>query len=84
MKKLFVVYLGGKLDESRMGEDHEVVVVVADDCAGARKAAKEKWQGLGSAHVDAVRELTVVDGYRVDLTLVGVGDLAPFDSTWEP
>lgn len=84
--KLFVVYLGGKVAEGRMGEDHEVVVVVADDAPGARKRAKAKWRGIGDPHVDAVQELIVVDGYRIELVgLAEVGaDDAPVDATWVP
>ena len=37
-----------------MGEDHEVVFVVADDMVSARRAAKAKWGGDGRAHVDAL------------------------------
>ncbi|OWY58897.1 hypothetical protein B7486_77495 [cyanobacterium TDX16] len=65
--KLYSVYLGGQLAPPRMGEDHEVVFVVAEDVAAARKAAKRKWQGSGRAHVDAVVEVQAVDGHRVEL-----------------
>lgn len=84
--KLFVVYLGGKLVEGRMGEDHEVVVVVAEDKVAARKAAKAKWRGLGDPHVDAVQELDVVDGHEVKLfALDGAPvDNTPLDATWVP
>lgn len=84
--KLFVVYLGGKVAEGRMGEDHEVVVVVAYDVTSARKAAKTKWRGLGDPHVDAVQELDVVDGHQVTLALVAGlhEDRTPVDSTWVP
>ena len=50
-----------------MGEDHEVVFVVADDTTSARKAAKDKWGGGGRGHVDAVTRLDVIDGYTVTL-----------------
>lgn len=82
--KLFVVYLGGKVAEGRMGEDHEVTVVVAIDAPAARKAAKAKWRGLGDPHVDAVQELIVVDGHRIDLTRVAEDNHAPVDDTWVP
>lgn len=82
--KLFVVYLGGKVADGRMGEDHEVVVVVAYDAPTARKAAKAKWRGIGDPHVDAVQELIVVDGHRIDLTPVASQDSAPVDATWVP
>jgi len=82
--KLFVVYLGGKVAEGRMGEDHEVVVVVAGDAPAARKAAKAKWRGIGDPHVDAVQELDVVDRHKVCLVHVIGEDHAPVDSTWVP
>jgi hypothetical protein len=82
--KLFVVYLGGKVAEGRMGEDHEVVVVVAFDAPSARKSAKAKWRGIGDPHVDAVQELDVVDGYQVDLSQAQREDRAPVDPTWVP
>ena len=56
---LYAAYLGGDLGPGRMGEDHEVVFVVADDERSARRAAKAKWGGQGRPHVDA---LTRVDG----------------------
>ena len=82
--KLFVVYLGGKVAEGRMGEDHEVVVVVAADVPAARKAAKAKWSGIGDPHVDAVRELDIVDKHKISLVHVIGEDNAPLDSTWVP
>ena len=57
-----------------MGEDHEVVFVVAEDIAAARKAAKAKWGGGGRPHVDAVTQLGVIDGYEIDLRKTGGGD----------
>lgn len=82
--KLFVVYLGGKVAEGRMGEDHEVVAVVAVDAPSARKAAKAKWRGLGDPHVDAVQELIVIDGHRIDLVRANASDQALVDATWVP
>ena len=83
--KLFVVYLGGKLVEGRMGEDHEVVVVVAEDVTSARRAAKSRWRGVGDPHIDAVRQLDVVDGYKVMLSEAEpFTDGSPVDSTWVP
>lgn len=82
--KLFVVYLGGKVAEGRMGEDHEVVVVVAVGVSDARKAAKAKWHGIGDPHVDAVQELNVVDGHKICLVHVIGEDNVPVDSTWVP
>jgi hypothetical protein len=83
--KLFIVYLGGKVAEERMGEDHEVVAVVACGVSDARKKAKAKWRGIGDAHVDAVQELDVVDGYAVRLESAEPGRTpSPIDPTWAP
>jgi hypothetical protein len=57
-----------------MGEDHEVVFVVAEDMEAARRAAKSKWGGDGRAHVDALTRLDMVDGFAVGLALAGAGD----------
>jgi hypothetical protein len=50
-----------------MGEDHEVVFVVADDTESARRAAKAKWAGDGRAHVDALTRLDMIDGFDIGL-----------------
>jgi Domain of Unknown Function (DUF1543) len=62
------------LADGRMGEDHEVVFVVADDTLSARKAAQAKWSGSGRCHVDAVSRLDMIDGYSVTLDQAGTGD----------
>ena len=71
---LFAAYLGGELSPGRMGEDHEVVFVVADDVVSARKAAKAKWGGGGRAHVDALTRIDMIDGYALTLEEAGSGD----------
>jgi len=71
---LFVAYLGGDLSPGRIGEDHEVVFVVAEDELTARRAAKAKWGGDGRPHVDALTRLDMIDGYGVALTRHGEGD----------
>jgi hypothetical protein len=82
--KLFVVYLGGELVPGRIGEDHEVVFVVAEDVAAARKLARKKWQGSGRAHIDAVAALEAVDGYRVSLEPGAGDDVVVLDTTYVP
>ena len=59
-----------------MGEDHEVVFVVASDPGQAKAAARSKWSGSGRGHVDAVRRIDQVDGYELSLLPVegGSGD----------
>jgi hypothetical protein len=71
---LFAAFLGGELASGRMGEDHEVVFVVAEDVDSARRAAKAKWGGGGRPHVDALTRLEMVDGFAVGLEPVGTGD----------
>jgi len=71
---LYVAYLGGELGSGRMGEDHEVVFVVAEDMPSARRAARAKWGGDGQAHVDALTRLDRIDGYAIDLGRQGAGD----------
>jgi Domain of Unknown Function (DUF1543) len=65
---LYTAFLGGELSGTRMGEDHEVVFVVAEDVLSARKAAKAKWGGDGRCHVDALTRVDMVDGFAVTLT----------------
>jgi Domain of Unknown Function (DUF1543) len=71
---LFAAYLGGELAPGRMGEDHEVVFVVADDVPSARQAAKAKWRGDGRPHLDALTRIDMIDGYAVSLEETGSGD----------
>jgi hypothetical protein len=71
---LFAAYLGGDLGSGRIGEDHEVVFVVAGDLIEARRAAKAKWGGDGRAHVDALTQIDMIDGYEISLQEVGSGD----------
>jgi hypothetical protein len=58
-----------------MGEDHEVVFVVADDMRSARAAARAKWGGQGRAHVDALTRVDVIDGHAITLVASGTGDV---------
>jgi hypothetical protein len=76
---LYAAYLGGDLETGRMGEDHEVVFVVAGDAVSARRAAKAKWGGSGRPHVDALTRLVMIDGYAIDLDPQGEGDALETD-----
>lgn len=71
---LYAAFLGGELTDGRLGEDHEVVFVVADDTLAARRAAKAKWGGDGRAHVDALTRLDMIDGFTIALESGGSGD----------
>ena len=72
---LFAAFLGGELAPGRVGEDHEVVFVVAEDTESARRAAKAKWGGDGRPHIDALTRLDVIDGFAVGLEPAATGDV---------
>lgn len=75
MEKLFVCYLGGKLVPGRIGEDHEVIIVVAEDLKDAKKKARLKWAGQPiDVHVDYITELDVVDGYKINVVKIDGDD----------
>jgi len=57
-----------------MGEDHEIVFVVAENVPSARKAARMKWGGDGRSHVDALTRLDMIDGFTISLERSGTGD----------
>lgn len=65
---LYAAYLGGPAAAGRMGEDHEVVFVVAATPEEAEALAEAKWSGAGRGHVDAVQRLDTVDGYDISVT----------------
>ena len=71
---LYAAFLGGELAPGRVGEDHEVVFVVAEDTVSARRAAKAKWGGDGRPHIDALTRLDVIDGFAVGLEPAAPGD----------
>ena len=83
-QRLYVVYLGGEASPGRLGEDHEVVVVVASDVKAARRAARAKWRGVSNGHVDAVQELSVVDGFAIHLVATDQIAANAIDVTYEP
>ena len=72
---LYAAYLGGPLDGGRMGEGHEVVLVVAADRDEAKGRAAAKWRGAPPGHLDAPVRIDQVDGHQVSLTGVGAGDV---------
>jgi hypothetical protein len=82
--RLYAVYLGGNLAQGRMGEDHEVIHVVAPDVPEARRIAKRKWRGSGAAHVDAVLHIDVVDGFAVVLEPGARTGNSVVDNTFDP
>ena len=79
---LFVVYLGGPLAPGRIGEDHEVVLVIAEDETDARAKAKAKWRGDSRVHIDAVSRVNVVDGHKVTVAPTDEPDDVRTDDTY--
>ena len=82
--KLYVVFLGGDPAPGRLSEDHEAVVVVATDVAGARSAARAKWAGTSKSHVDALQHVGVIDGYQVRLEATDAPATTSVDVTFVP
>jgi hypothetical protein len=76
---LYAAFLGGPLADGRMGEGHEVVMVVAEDPKQAKSLAKAKWAGVGRGHVDAVQQIDMVDGFEITLAKAGTGDRLKLD-----
>jgi hypothetical protein len=83
-RQLYAIYLGGDPAPGRIGEDHEVVFVVAPDVTSARRLARGKWKGDDpKPHVDMVQELDVIDGYEVSLSPTNRSSSAEPDATYE-
>jgi hypothetical protein len=76
---LYAAFLGGPLADGRMGEGHEVVMVVAEDLKDAKARATSKWSGVGLGHVDALQRIEMVDGFEISLAEVGSGDRVVLD-----
>ena len=60
------------------------LVVVATDIQDARKFAKMKWRGSANPHIDAVKLVSVIDGYRVNLEPTEDVDSSRVDPTYVP
>jgi hypothetical protein len=80
---LWAVYLGGDVAPGRMGEDHEVVFVVAVDIKAARRLARAKWRGHGRAHIDSAQRLDRIDGHAITLIPAEPGDATELDGTYK-
>jgi len=83
--QLYAIYLGGDPAPGRIGEDHEVVFVVAEDVKAARMQARTKWRGEDpKPHVDMVQELDIVDGFAISLSATDKAPRGLRDVTYEP
>src|SRR5688572_21951019 len=67
MPKLFMLLIGCK-PQGRHVEQHDVFFAIADSVRDTIAQVKAFWpEGKSSLHYDAWREVTKVDGYRVDV-----------------
>jgi len=66
MKKLFLAYMWASSHE-RLMEDHEIILVWADDLDEAKKLAIEKTKLTEWVHIDIIIEINNVDWYNVIL-----------------
>ena len=66
MKKLFLAYMWASSQE-RLMEDHEIILVWADDLDEAKKLAIEKTKLTEWVHIDMILEINNVDWYNVIL-----------------
>jgi len=64
-KKLFVGLLG-QVPEGEVVENHRLEFVVAEDVEDAKTKIISKWDD-DHVHLDGIKELQEVDGYRLEL-----------------
>ena len=64
MPKLYLVYMWG-FSQNRLIEDHEIVLVVAENPDQAKQKAKEKTKLTNKVHIDSVLQINNVDGYDI-------------------
>ena len=76
-------YLGGPFDHGRMGEGHEVELVVAAERTEATSKAKAEWRGAPPGPIDDLERIVRVDGCCITLTgwLEGLEGLEGLEST---
>ena len=63
--KLFIGLLG-QVPEGEVIENHKLEFVVSDNKESARKQMLKKWK-VGHVHLDGIKELVEVDGYKISL-----------------
>jgi hypothetical protein len=64
--KLYMVLLGCK-PKGRHVEQHDVFFGIATSLQDLAVQIKAFWPGSGKLHIDAWREVTIVDGFRIDI-----------------
>ena len=66
MKKLYLAYMWAEAKD-RMIEDHEMLMVVAENEDDAKLKCKEKSKLWDDVHVDYILEVSNIDWYNVSL-----------------
>lgn len=66
MKKLYLAYMWWTSTD-RLMEDHEILLIVADNASEAKIIAKEKTKLKIAAHVDMMIEVNNVDWHNISL-----------------
>lgn len=66
--KLFMVLLGCK-PQGRKTEQHDIFFGISDRLKGLVPAIVDSWQGAGTIHIDAWREVNSVDGHEIKIVL---------------
>lgn len=64
--KLYMILLGCK-PKGRFTEQHDIFFGIAENMADLKPAMREFWRDAGVLHIDAWREVTVVDGYKISV-----------------
>jgi len=64
--KLFLVYMWA-VSKERFMEDHEVLLVCAENVEQAKKTSFEKTKLENQVHIDFILEVNNVDGYDIIL-----------------
>lgn len=66
-KKLFAIYIGGRLEQAHI-ELHDMRFIVAERIEATYPELRRQWWGIPKTlHIDCWAELTHADGYRIRL-----------------
>lgn len=65
--RLFMLLLGCK-PAGRLTEQHDIFFGIAEQLADLVPAIQQAWPGVSPIHIDAWREVTRVDGYKISVT----------------
>ena len=74
MKTLYLAYMWWRSEE-RLMEDHEILMIVAENLDDAKQQAKLKTKLTDEAHVDMLIEVKNIDWYNIVLEKWWVEDM---------